>query len=482
MEDTTVEQAATALRPSRQDLADLLIQALTELIPAVGGRAGWQGANDALATWLGQDGPADLDVWADEVGADVLDALLTLLPSARVQQSDDPRRLRHTSYAVETPAGLAVIDVTRGDLMVGPVLLMAARDVQLEPGPDGPRLTGAAAVADLVLRKLLRGGLPPTPRLDQARDQWARLSAWDRSNAAALWQQGLGAAWVAQVELLLVDRTRQPSQRLAKAARRQLLESSLRPRNLRSTWQQRHVVLPAGHRAGPLGLRTRGVVVVLVGTDGSGKSTVAHNLSDRLVRVGFEVVSPYFGMARGNLPGVNLARKMLGVAIEAQSSDTSAEEPSEPSTPPRAQELGNPRIRQLAAWYYAAEYIYKWLANVAPALARHQIVVADRYVYDLRESPWPGSPAARLVEALLPRPDFLVLPDAADDVIHARKPERPAIEQAAQQQRFRQLVSEQPARLGSMIVDSSGDTPDPLADLLARVVQAAHLPPELDRP
>ncbi|MEI8081554.1 MAG: thymidylate kinase, partial [Actinomycetes bacterium] len=220
MDDTTANTTATPLRPSRQDLADLLIHALIELVPAVGGRAGWQGAHDALTTWLGQSGPADLDIWADDVGADVLDAVLTLLPSARVQAADDPLRLRHTSYAVETPASLAVIDVTRGDLMVGPVLLMPSQDVALESGPNGPRLTGAAAVADLVVRKLLRGGLPPAPRLDQARDEWAQLSAWDRFNTTALWQQDLGADWVAQVELLLVDRTRKPSQRLATTARR----------------------------------------------------------------------------------------------------------------------------------------------------------------------------------------------------------------------------------------------------------------------
>ena len=62
-------------------------------------------------------------------------------------------------------------------------------------------------------------------------------------------------------------------------------------------------------------------------------------------------------------------------------------------------------------------------------------------------------------------------------LIHARKPERPAGEQAAQQQRFRDLVDTQPARTASVVVDTSGMSPahlDPVARVVTAVVSSLH--------
>jgi hypothetical protein len=77
----------------------------------------------------------------------------------------------------------------------------------------------------------------------------------------------------------------------------------------------------------------------------------------------------------------------------------------------------------------------------------------------------------------MPRPDVLVLPDAPDRIIHARKPERTASEQAAQQDRFRALVASNPARTASLTVDTSGMSStelDPVAAVIAAVVSSLH--------
>lgn len=475
MNEVSERVANPAERPSRSDLVTLLQYTLETLVPEAAGRAAWQGPSGAVTTWRQANGADDLDIWADEVGARVLDEVLLPLPAATVQVSADSSRLRHRSYAVETINGIAVIDVTRGDLMVGPITLMPAERILVGESPEGPRLVGEAAVADLVLRKLLRGGVPPRGRVEQARREWGTLTKAAQQTAVSQWTQQLGQRVAHDVQLLLIDKTRSADAALAKRTRHRLLRASVEPRNLPATWRQRHTVIPA-FRGGPLDLRTRGVVVVLVGTDGSGKSTVARNLSHRLGQSGFHVVSPYFGMARGNLPGVNLARKLLGIAQESEDvGQNVTESPTEP-TARQAPDLQHAGIRRLAAWYYAGEYVLRWLREVAPALVRNDVVVADRYIYDLRESPWPGSRAADVLEAILPAPDFLVLPDAPDSIIHARKPERPAWEQAEQQDRFRRLVDQQPARIASVTVDSSGSSADSLAELLAAIVQAAHLP------
>jgi thymidylate kinase len=255
---------------------------------------------------------------------------------------------------------------------------------------------------------------------------------------------------------------------------------TLRPANLGATWSQRHVIVPAGKHAGPLGLRTRGALVVLVGTDGSGKSTVATEIASRLGDLGVTTSTAHMGMARGNLPGVGLARKLLGVKAETgdpvvAATSTSGPDPVDEDAPPAP--LSHATIRKAAAWYYAGEYAWRWWRDVRPGLRHGGVVIADRYVYDLRESPWPGSRASRFAERMLPSPDVLVLPDAPAELIHARKPERPLREQREQQIRFASLLAEHPARLAEVVVDTSGSaTSDDVAVVVAAVVEALHQP------
>lgn len=477
-----------------------VLDALTTALDGARARWGWQGASGARDRWLDATDASDLDVWCDAASRVAVDAALDAWPSARVADARDPRRLQHVSRAVETEHGLAVVDTTFGDLRVGPVLLLPGDEVRATEGP-APVLTGVAAAADLLVRPLLRGRIPEESRVDEARRAWAAAPAQARADATALWARELGVGLSTQVVSVLDGAP--PPGGLASSARKHLLRRTVAPSGLRAAWVQRHSVLPAGRAAGPLGLRTRGVVVVLVGTDGAGKSTVADGLADRLRACGFEVRTAYFGMARGNLPGVGLARKLLGIAAAGDGAeDVAAEQPesapvarvepvepvapvaAEPSNPvdptsdprdPRAG-LAHPGIRRLAAWYYAAEYAWRYARTVAPGVRRRAVVICDRYVYDLRESPWPGSPASVVVEAVVPAPDVLVLPDAPIEQIHARKPERPLAEQAAQQGRFRALLASRPARVAEVVVDTSGADDDGVADLVTAVVTAAHRP------
>ena len=281
--------------------------------------------------------------------------------------------------------------------------------------------------------------------------------------------------------LVAVLRGAEPTPALVSLARRRLVRATVEPRAWASTWRQRSTIAPAGRQASALGLRGHGVVVALVGTDGSGKSTVAAQVHERLEDAGFATSSAYFGMARGNLPGVALARKVLGVGgvepVAAQPVTAQPVTAAARTTQPAAAgtDLDRPLLRRAAAWYYAAEYIWRYQRTVAPSRRRGRIVLVDRYVYDLRESPWPGSMASRVAERLVPRPDILVLPDAPDAMIHARKPERSAVEQAAIQARYRNLMAERPARFGHVVVDTSGSTADPVARLELAVISAAHM-------
>lgn len=463
----------------------------------------WQGPAGAPAAWDVAHGPSDLDVWwspTPDQKSQVLAALGDLAPYAVVAESTDSRRLQHLSLAFEVAGDLAVIDFTEGDLRVGAVLLVPAADVTVgdgEPGDGGqpgidheaesPALTGVAGAADLLVRPLLRGKVPPAARLDQARGCWRQASPQQRDEASARWQRQIGeeADTIAEV---LGGAT--PDDYLARRVRNRLLRRTLAPSGLRAAWAQRWSVAPAGRAAGPLELRTRGVVVALVGTDGSGKSTVARQLAERLEALGYDTSEAYFGMARGNLPGVGLARKVLGIkpepdrtaeattaaSAEAPAAATATAAPPAPDDSDDSEELAYPLVRRVAAWFYAAEYAWRYARHVAPGVRRRDVVICDRYVYDLRDSPWPGSPAARFAQRIVPAPDVLVLPDAPPEVIHARKPERSLAGQAAQQRAFRALLAEQPARCAELILDTSGADPDAVAPVVAAVVEASHHP------
>jgi len=441
----------------------------------------WQGDSGAVDRWCADDGPADLDVWVPTLPG-ALTAWLDGLPAARIASADDRRRLRHVSWAVPVGGSLAVVDLTVGDLRVGPVLLLSAADVQQRRTPAGPRLDRAAAVADLFLRPLLRGRVVSGPRLAEARAAWADTPAPERS--ALFGPMAAGSDVAASVRDLLDDAgevSPDDARSLVRGARRQLIAATLAPRSLPATWAERRSILPAGRSAGPLGLRTRGAVVALVGTDGSGKSSVSSALAGELAALGVPTRSVYFGMARGNLPGVTLARRLLGIRQETGEPVAPVEaEPSVAPTGPSAADaapasLSHIKVRRAAAWFYAGEYAWRWARHVAPGLARREVVICDRWVTDLRESPWPGSAASAFVERLVPSPDVLVLPDAPDALIHARKPERSAAEQARQQQVFRDLVAERPARIAEVVVDTSGTGPD-VRRLVATTLTALHLP------
>ena len=491
---TAMELTAPAgVRPgTRADVLEAVIDALVWRVPQAGGRGALQGPEAAAATWLAGSGSVDLDVWADEIGYRVLTGLMQRMNAARVQHADDPARLRHTSWLVETTTGPAIVDVTVGDLRVGPVTVLPEALVTVRHHQVGdrvlPRLSGAAAAADLLVRPLLRGKVPPAERIGEARTAWAQTDADSREVLAAMLSRGLSRKASSGIVSVL-DGADVPAS-LRSDVRRAFVRASLR--GIGAAWRQRHVIVPAGRRAGVAGVRANGVLVVLVGTDGSGKSTLAETVSTRLEAMGIPTSHAYMGMARGNLPGVALARKVLRVpspaeqaaeAIATASQDAESKGSRSAEAPKENASLDHALLRRVAAWFYALEYLVRYVRDIRPhrrVNGTPAVVISDRYVYDLQDSPWPGSRAATVARWLMPKPDVLLVPDAPDALIHARKPERPAHEQAAQQAAFRALAAQQPARTASLLVDTSGQLPDssdPVAPALAAIVEAMHLAP-----
>ena len=438
-----------------------------------------QGPGSALAEWTAADDHHDLDLWVPADGLHAVRAALRTVGAVHVGAAHDPRRLRHEQWWLPSAGRAAVVDITVGDLRVGPLLLATEGEVAVSgAGASLPRLTGTAAALDLFVRPLLRGRVVGGARLAEARTAWAAAAPAARRQSADRLATALGRRLATEVVAVLEGAT--ADQALAPRARRRLALASLAPRRIGATWADRRSIIPARHRS-PLGFRRRGVVVALVGTDGSGKSTVGDALGTTLVQLGYRVEHAYFGMARGNLPGVGLVRRL------ARGSDAAA---VAPQRHPEAQATAGTTTgapvslaRRVGAWVYAADYAWRAATRLWPARRRGSVVICDRWVSDLRRSPAPGHPASRLAELLVGAPDVLALADAPTDVIAARKAERTPAEITAEQGALRGLVAELDGQRSALrrrpacralTVPTDGSVADATWRLVAEVVAAVH--------
>lgn len=447
-----------------------VVRSLARHLGEAGVRWALQGTPSALPDWLAADDGKDLDLWVASDGLAKAEAVLASAGGVRIAFADDPRRLRHSTWWLDVGGRAAVVDLTVGALAVGPVVLCPEEQITTATRLDIvlgviPVLSGAAGAMDLVARPLLRGRIPETARLQRGREAWSGVDPRARRRIARSLASTLGRGGRSITDVLTGG---EPTPRMVARLRRALARRSAAPGSLVTTWRQRWAIVPSRRGVGPAGIRTSGALVVFVGTDGSGKSTLADEVGRRLDRAGFTVRDAYFGMARGNLPGVGLARRLLGVAPQEEAPAASAEPAADPGP------VSHPRLRSVAAWYYAVEYGWRWLTDVAVPIRRGEIVVCDRYVYDLRWSPSPGSRAAAVAQRLVGRPDVLVLPDAPPAQIHARKPERTVADIRDQQEAFRALLAEDVARVAAIVADTSGVDPDPAAPIVTAVIAAAH--------
>ena len=173
-----------------------------------------------------------------------------------------------------------------------------------------------------------------------------------------------------------------------------------------------------GARAGAVADRVRGWVrpsghiVILVGPDGSGKTTSAELLCRRFAETRIPVSAVYLGAQAPLLPTRRLSqqiRKRL-------------------STPPKVKPVKDvtrrQRLRGLV--HIMADKWLRYLVYVRPRLARGEVVVLDRYFYDLRTFPHPlvKRPwVEALVMRLIPEPALAFCLTADPALITARKNE-----------------------------------------------------------
>jgi thymidylate kinase len=170
-----------------------------------------------------------------------------------------------------------------------------------------------------------------------------------------------------------------------------------------------------------------GLTIALLGADGVGKSTVMESMAQGL--------GPLFPRSRRIHLRPRLAR-----------GDANAAPVVEPhAKPPRSRAAS---VAKLGWWW--TEYAVGYARDVFPTLARSGLVIFDRYFHDILVDParyryGASTRLARLVGALVPRPELFIILTAPASVVHERKQEVPLAETERQQEAYAALAMRLPS-------------------------------------
>lgn len=182
---------------------------------------------------------------------------------------------------------------------------------------------------------------------------------------------------------------------------------------------------------------TTGGMIIFIGPDGSGKSTIADLALEKLYLEGKIARVEKLHLKPGWLPplGRLFSPRDWGKAIPV----------GVPVDNPHASKPSGPMGSMIRLLYYLVDYSLGFRIKIKPLLKDGGSVLFDRYYYDYMIDP--ARARIRLPKAVLaaflplvPKPEIVIYLDAPAEVLRKRKPELPIEELERQIAEFRKLV------------------------------------------
>ncbi len=371
---------------------------------------------------------ADLDIWCASAQPMRLLIELSLLGwtvrSGRCFGQPDTRNFACTlRLQSDDEAYPRLLDISFGNLRTGVfVYSSASADISEEPNDASMRfLRMEKTLARLVTRTALRNTLTAA-HLARGRELWRAFSETQRDSWRVDTEQNIGQ----HARKFLEGALKNPGREIG-CFRIQLHAFVhtylLQPRNLANflRWAQ------SKSRS-----FKRNIIIYLIGTDGSGKSTTAHLLMDhwRAKHHDDRATYHYWGRGRSNFPIVSFIRgivlRMKRSPDTKRNTDAIADQGSEQGAGQVLPDRDSPGHMSgtIGLFVYIVEYWFRRL-RLAFVAGPSALQIIDRGPPDLKVM-YDAHPWARKLWRLGPRADIVVLCHAADTVILNRKRERSA--------------------------------------------------------
>lgn len=437
--DITAKQVLFRLLGAKNQGLDLIMQGMERSV------------EDILYQYTPEN---DIDFWVPHSQQNKVKELVCSIGGFMIISTDYHDWLSHDVYLIPCSDKLLHIDVTVGNLMVGPARLVS-EDACLS-GSVSKVFSPAAKIADLIIRPAFRGNIIPEQRLVEAVNCWQQCGSGQQEVMEVI-RDNLGQSFSEKLEEVLLEIS--PYSVLLPAARAVIVKRLLHNPRIFSVVLQKLLVNVYGVLMGrnkPLGRYHRGLVVAIMGTDGSGKSTSIIALGDRLTELNIRYKVFYLGRGRGNFPGVSFLRNLVGNKVKGRKSSG-------------GNVYHSVFINKAASWIYLADYLLRAIPIFFQSRILGKVVLCDRYCYDLALIPGHSAIVSRILEWLFPTPDINAFLTAPNDVLIARKQERSKEEIVLHQNIYQSIIDRKLAK-DSLKISTHDNRESEVCKKLLRVI------------
>ncbi len=397
----------------------------------------------------------DIDLWCEEKCFTAVIRRLILqgwkLIGGRSVGNNYTLRFRHTKYQYP------ILELFSGGLRTGGIVYLKDKSItnNIYFKEGIPFISEESLLTVLITRVALRGALSGE-RLSRARKAWRSSSESSRENWSNLSSSIIGEKYTNKLSQLVSDDNNLISPPRSKLI---FLAYLKQPHNICELAIK--AIRIYFHKLFYRNQKERGVMCCLVGTDGSGKTSLSDSLEKTCSSFGREVYQEYWGRTRGNVGIVKAFREIVFRVLDIFKIDARPNEDLDVVTKDKKEAIasGKPLYKifvSVGACVYFVEYWWRYFVTVVPRLRKGVIIILDRGPFDFVVMKGALS-FARKLGYFGPRPSLLIYCTAPADIIHQRKPERTISEITNHQLAYKQLYEDFSTKIPCILLMTIGN-------------------------